>query len=43
MIEIFPIDVLEENVMLFIIDYGLCYNVQNYYNIDINSRYKKMI
>jgi hypothetical protein len=43
MIEEFPIDIIEEDVVLFIIDYGLCYYHRNYYNIDINNRYKKMI
>jgi hypothetical protein len=43
MIEIdnFPIDIIEEDIIEFIIDFGLCYYQPNYYNIDINSNYKK--
>jgi len=43
MIEEFPINIIEEDVVSFIIDFGLCYYQRNYYNIDINNRYKKMI
>ena len=40
-IDIFPIDIIEEDITEFIIDFCLCYYQHNYYNIDINSNYKK--
>jgi|APCry1669190156_1035279.scaffolds.fasta_scaffold03058_9 hypothetical protein len=39
-IDIFPIDIIEEDITEFIIDFGLCYYQRNYYNIDINNNYK---
>ena len=33
-------DIDEEDIMEFIIDFCLCYNQCNYYNIDINNKIK---
>ena len=40
MIEInnFPLDIDDEDITEFIIDFGLSYYHRNYYNIDINSK-----
>jgi len=34
----YPIDIWEEDIISFIIDFALCYNNHNIYNIDINYK-----